>query len=86
MQESTLCKKIIKGSHSCWGFGIYGGKVTRFESYDGAIKQITKTLALKYVHNGYADIKDIVRKYTPSDTGRWEGVVSMIMDRLEATL
>ena len=86
MQESTLCKKIIKGSHNCWGFGIYGSKVTKFDSYDEAIKQITKTMALKYVHNGYADIKDIVRKYTPSDTGRWETVVSMIMNRLQETL
>ena len=30
MQESTLCKKTPKNSFNCWGFGIYGKKVTKF--------------------------------------------------------
>src|SRR3989344_4969674 len=28
MQESNLCKKIKKDSNNCWGFGIYGNKMT----------------------------------------------------------
>lgn len=85
MQESTLCKKIIKDSYNCWGFGIYKGKVTRFENYDEAIETITRTMANKYVKQGYVGIQDIVRKYTPNDTGKWESVVSLIMNRLEAS-
>lgn len=85
MQESTLCKNEIKNSFNCWGFGIYKGKVTRFDSYDEAIAIITKTMAQKYVQQGYVDIKDIVRKYTPSDTGRWEFTVNLIMDKLKAS-
>lgn len=86
MQESTLCKKIIKNSYNCWGFGIYTGKITKFDSYDEAIAVITKTMAQKYVQQGYVDIQDIVHKYAPSDTGRWEFVVSLIMDKLKASL
>ena len=86
MQESTLCKKVIKDSNNCWGFGIYGGKVTRFENYDEAIKTITSTLAKKYVQQGLVHPEDIVKKYTPSDTGRWSDVVSLIMTRLKASI
>lgn len=86
MQESTLCKKIIKDSHNCWGFGIYGGKVTKFKDYDTAIKTITATLAKKYVQKGYDSPEEIVTKYTPSDTGKWAQVVKMIMDRLHESL
>ncbi len=86
MQESTLCKKIIKDSHNCWGFGIYGGKVTRFSSYDEAISTVTSTLAKKYVQQGLVHPEDIVKKYTPSDTGKWSEVVSMIMTRLKASI
>ena len=83
MQESTLCKKIIKNSHNCWGFGIYGGKVTKFESYEDAIRVITSTMAKKYVQKGYVSPEEIVKKYTPSDTGKWSDVVSLIMTRLK---
>ena len=83
MQESTLCKKVIKDSFNCWGFGIYGGKVTRFRDYDHAIQVITETLSKKYVMKGYESPEEIVKKYTPSDTGRWPEVVSMIMSRLK---
>lgn len=83
MQESTLCKKVISGSNNCWGFGIYGGKVTRFTDYDHAIRVITSTLAKKYVAKGYETPSEIVRKYTPNDTGKWEDTVNMIMTRLK---
>jgi len=42
MQESNLCKKTPKGSNNCWGFGIYGKKVTKFDSYTDAIDTVTK--------------------------------------------
>src|SRR3972149_8907617 len=44
MQESTLCEKAPPDSYNCWGFGIYGGKVTRFESFEQAIETIARTL------------------------------------------
>lgn len=86
MQESTLCKKIIKDSHNCWGFGIYGGKVTKFPDYESAIRTVTETLAKKYVQKGFENPEQIVSKYTPSDTGRWAEVVTLIMSRLKDSI
>ncbi len=39
-QESNLCKKIPPNSYNCWGWGIYGDKVTRFDNYEHAITSI----------------------------------------------
>lgn len=86
MQESTLCKRMIKNSYNCWGYGIYDGKVIRFTSYDQAIQTITKTLAHKYVQKGFVDPEEIVQKYTPSDTGRWPQVVNMMMQKITNSL
>lgn len=86
MQESTLCKKMIKDSYNCWGFGIYDKKVTKFESYDQAIKVISATLAKKYVQKGFVNPDEIVTKYTPNDNGRWSEVVNLIMQKLAKAL
>ncbi len=86
MQESTLCKRIIKNSYNCWGFGIYGSKVTKFSSYDDAIRVITETISKKYVQKGYIKPEEIVQKYTPGDTGKWPQVVNMMMDKIHQGL
>lgn len=86
MQESTLCKKVIEDSYNCWGFGIYGGKVTKFNNYNHAIEVVTKTLSEKYVQKGFVTPEEIVTKYTPSDTGKWAEVVSIIMSRLKNSI
>lgn len=85
MQESTLCKKIPKNSFNCWGFGIYGGKITRFGNYDEAIETVTKTLANKYKAVGLTEPHEIVTKYTPGSTS-WATGVSYVMDRIQASL
>jgi hypothetical protein len=81
-----LCKRIIKNSYNCWGFGIYGSKVTRFASYDDAIRTITETISKKYVQKGYVKPEEIVQKYTPGDTGKWPQVVNMMMDKIHQGL
>ncbi len=86
MQESTLCKKIIKDSHNCWGFGIYGGKVTKFDNYNEAIETVTRTLSKKYVQAGLEEPHEIVEKYTPSDDGKWANVVNMMMETIKNSL
>lgn len=86
MQESTLCKRIIKDSHNCWGWGIYGKKVMRFESFEKAISTISQRLSVKYVQKGYTTPEEIVQKYTPTDDGKWSGTVSMMMDKIHKTL
>jgi hypothetical protein len=83
MQESNLCQKIITDSFNCWGFGIYGKTVTKFESYPEAIKTITKTLATNYIAGGLNTPDEIMKKYTPSSNGSWAHSVNYFMDMLQ---
>lgn len=83
MQESNLCKKIITDSYNCWGFGIYGKKVTKFESYPEAIEAVTKTLANNYVAGGLSTPEEIMKKYTPSNNGSWADSVNYFMSMLQ---
>jgi|SRR3989344_1711065 len=83
MQESNLCHKIILESYNCWGFGIYGKKVTRFTSYPEAIETVTKTLAKNYKQKGLETAEEIMSKYTPSSNGSWADSVNYFMDQLQ---
>lgn len=82
MQESNLCKKIIKGSYNCWGFGIYGNNVKRFKNYPNAIDTVTKTLATDYKANGLVTPYQIMKKYTPGSNGSWARGVNHFMKEL----
>jgi len=86
MQESTLCKKAPKNSYNCWGFGIYGKKITRFDNYNDAIDTVTKTLATKYKAVGLETPEQIMTKYNPVSTGTWAQGVSGYMERLSFNL
>lgn len=86
MQESNLCKKAPKGSYNCWGFGIYGKKVTKFDNYADAIDTVTKTLANKYKANGLETPEQIMSKYTPGSNGSWADGVNHFMDQLATNL
>src|SRR3990167_5675268 len=83
MQESNLCQKIITDSYNCWGFGIYGNKVTRFDSYPEAIGTVTKTLATNYIAGGLNTPEEIMKKYTPSNNGSWAYSVNYFMELLQ---
>jgi len=83
MQESNLCKKAPPDSHNCWGFGIYGQKVTRFENFEEAISTVTKTLALKYKADGLDTPEEIMRRYTPRSNGSWADSVEYFMNQLQ---
>jgi len=82
MQESNLCKKIIAGSYNCWGFGIYGTTVTKFENYPEAIETITRTLYKNYVAQGLVSPEEIMRRYTPSSNGSWADGVYWAQDQI----
>lgn len=79
MQESNLCKYIYEGSHNCWGWGIYGNKVTRFDSYDEAIDTISRGIKKYYIDKGLVTPEDIMRKYTPPSDGSWAYGVSTFL-------
>jgi hypothetical protein len=84
MQETNLCKKAKEGSHNCWGFGVYGGKYTFFDSYPAAIETISKTLSEKYKNKyGLVTPEEIQTLYNPSNTSNWAFAVDHFMDQMQ---
>lgn len=83
MQESNACRKIPEGSNNCWGWGIYGGKVTKFSNYPEAIETISKTLATKYREKGLVTPHEVGRLYNPSNTNNWAESVTHFMNEME---
>lgn len=84
MQESTVCRNIPNNSYNCWGWGIYGNKVTRFSSYEEGIDTVSRGLKTYYIDKGLITIDEIMRKYNPSSpNGSWATGVSGFMEVLE---
>ncbi len=83
MQESGLCKYIPVNSHNCWGWGIYDGKVTRFDSYEDAIETISKGIKTYYIDKGLTTPEQIMRKYTPPSNGSWAYGVNTFLNIIE---
>ena len=83
MQESGLCKHIYENSYNCWGWGIYGNKVTRFSSYEEAIETISRGLKKNYIDKGLVTAEDIMKKYTPPSTGSWAFGVNFFLKIIE---
>jgi hypothetical protein len=84
MQESNLCRVIPVNSYNCWGWGIYGGKVTRFTSYPEAIETVSRGLKTGYVDQGLTTPDQIMQKYTPSSpNGAWARGVNFFFGAIE---
>jgi len=83
-QESNLCKRIPENSHNCWGYGIYGDLVTRFDSYPEGIETVAKGLRKNYLDKGLDTPEKIMAKYTPPSIekgGPWaKGVNQFLLD------
>jgi hypothetical protein len=83
MQESNVCKYIPDDSYNCWGWGIYGDTVTRFDSYDEAIETVAKGIKTHYIDKGLLTASAIMEKYTPSSNGSWAHGVNTFLKMLE---
>ncbi|MDO8609541.1 MAG: hypothetical protein Q7R95_03250, partial [bacterium] len=83
MQESNLCKYIPENSFNCWGWGIYGDTVTRFESYEEAINTVSRGIKKNYIDKGLITATTIMEKYTPSSNGSWAHGVNTFLRALE---
>lgn len=83
MQESGACRVIPYDSHNCWGWGIYGGKVTRFASYPEAIDTVARGIKKYYIDQGLTTTEQIMSKYNPSSTGSWSFGVNYFYNRME---
>lgn len=95
-QESNLCKKIPDGSHNCWGWGIWcldydaeankcnEMKVTKFESYEQAIRKIAPQFKEKFLTKGeFTDPEQVMQTYTPPSKGSWAFGVNQFMEEME---
>ncbi len=80
-QESGECAKEISDTHNCWGFGIYGHKVTSFDSYEQAIDTITRYFANKK-SRGVDTLEEIGAIYNPTDHNNWKSNVASFMNQL----
>lgn len=83
MQESNLCKYIPKDSHNCWGWGIYGDNVIKFNSYKEAIETVARGIRKNYLDKGLITASKIMEKYTPSSQGSWAHGVNTFLRLLE---
>lgn len=83
MQESNLCRLIPENSYNCWGWGIYGTTITRFDSYDDAIETVARGIKKNYIDQGLVTASAIMAKYTPSSKGSWQHGVNTFMKALE---
>jgi hypothetical protein len=86
MQESTGCKFIPDNSYNCWGYGIYGDKITRFSGYEEAIETVSRGLRKNYYDKGLTTPHSIMRKYTPPSIalgGPWAQGIEFFFDDIE---
>ena len=83
MQESNLCRVIPDDSYNCWGWGIYGTTVTKFDSYDEAIETVGKGIKKHYIDKGLVTASAIMKKYTPPSQGSWAYGVNTFLKALE---
>ncbi len=83
-QESGLCLHIPEGSYNCWGWGIYGDKVTRFDSYEDALRRIAPQFTEIFLKGEQGkDPAEVMKTYTPPSDGSWAKGVSSFFGNLE---
>jgi len=85
-QESGWCKHVIENSHNCWGWGIYGSKVTSFPDYPTAIDTVSKGLEQHYVKQGLTTPQEIMQRYNPTSNangGSWANGVNYFLNELQ---
>lgn len=84
MQESNGGRRVIANSNNPFGYGIYEGKVIRFNSWEEAIERVGKGLKEDYFNKGLNTPDKIMAKYTPPALadGSWARGVKSFMEEL----
>jgi hypothetical protein len=82
MQESGGCKKIIKDSHNCYGYGIYTNHTTTFSSYEEGIDTVAKAMQKYYISQGINTPEEIGKKWNPADTNGWKEKIKHFMSQI----
>lgn len=81
--ESTLCKRIPHESNNCWGWGVYGDNVIRFESFEDGAEKVAKGLKENYIGRGLDTPEKIAPVYTPPNSGNWKVGVRFFMTEID---
>jgi hypothetical protein len=85
MQESNGGRITPHDSYNPFGYGIYGGKVARFNDWDEAIERVGRGIREDYVNKGLTTPEEIMAKYTPPSLekgGAWAKGVQIFMAEL----
>ena len=81
-QESTFCKFIPYESNNCWGWGVYGDQVIKFDNYEDRIKTVAEGLKKNYVDRGLITTEEIMKVYTPSSNS-WAAAVRHFFRKID---
>lgn len=81
-QESNCGRKVPDDSYNAWGYGIYGGNVHRFDSWEDGISTVSSALKKYYFDQGLNEPCEIMKKYTPPSNGSWCEGVEFFKDKI----
>lgn len=81
--ESNLGKRVPADSYNAWGWGIYGEKVTRFETWEQGVEKVSQGLSKNYLDKGLNSPEEIMKKYTPGSDGSWAFCVQKFLKELK---
>ena len=84
--ESSCGKYYIPSSNNVFGWGIYGNKVTSFESIEVGIDTVGKGLAENYVAKGYDTVEEIAPIYTPPNPQGWASKIRYFYGKMDVAL
>jgi len=80
--EGNLGKRTPEGSFNTWGYGIYGDKVLKFQSWEEGIEKVSQGLRKNFLDKGLTTPDQIMTKYTPSSNGSWADCVDQFLTEL----
>ena len=69
--EGGLGNKIPANSFNTWGWGIYGGKIKFFDSWEDAIDKVSAGISQEYFQKGLDTPEKMMSKYAPRSSGTW---------------
>lgn len=84
--ESNLGLRIPEKSYNAWGYGIYGDKVLRFESWHDGIRTVSEGLKQNYINLGLLSPEEVMEKYTPPSIakgGPWAKCIRETFSQLQ---
>lgn len=85
MAESGGGRNIPPNSYNAWGWGIYGDKVVRFQSWEEGIERVAKSLREDYINQGLDTPEEIMPKWAPPSVkkgGPWAKAVSYFLNQM----